>query len=172
MKIKLSRTEAGKLDGLRSLSHLSGIALQGKRSRKDFFAQGGQRNPLRRLILAKGIQGNIDHFFGKFWAVLGKIWLGFEEFGVDLESHDCLQHNDHVHSSRWDLPGAPRRQSVAAAGDDRQRATPMSSRANAPDADLLSRPYFRAILNRVGRRVVPAAARRGGVEIVSPCAMS
>ena len=38
--------------------------------------------------------------------------------------------------------------------------------------DLLSRSYFRAILHRDGRRVVHTAVRRGGVEVVSPCAMS
>ena len=54
---------------------------------------------------------------------------------------------------------------------DRHDAAAMS-RARADERRLLSRSYFRAILNRDGRLVVPAAARRGGVEIVSPCAMS
>ena len=37
---------------------------------------------------------------------------------------------------------------------------------------LLSRSYFRGILNRDGRRIVLATVRRSGVEVISQCALS
>jgi hypothetical protein len=46
---------------------------------------GGRRNPLKRLISAKEIQGNPSLFFCKIWLEAGLAWLDFAEFGLGFE---------------------------------------------------------------------------------------
>jgi hypothetical protein len=50
----------------------------GKGAGERFFALGGRRSPLKRLISAKEIKGNPRHFS---LILFGPAWLGFGEFG-------------------------------------------------------------------------------------------
>jgi hypothetical protein len=50
------------------------------------LAPGGQRNPLKTLASDKEIQGNPSLFLGKIWPGLGLALLGFDKFGIGLES--------------------------------------------------------------------------------------
>jgi hypothetical protein len=45
---------------------------------------GGQPNPLKTLVSAKGIQGNQSFSLGFSWAALGLAWLDLVRFGGDL----------------------------------------------------------------------------------------
>jgi hypothetical protein len=57
-----------------------------KAAGKDFFCPRGQRNPLKRLVSDKEIQGNPSLFLGKIGPGLGLALLGFDKFGIGLES--------------------------------------------------------------------------------------
>jgi hypothetical protein len=57
-----------------------------ERSGKRLFCPRGQRNRLKRLVSDKEIQGNPSLFLGKIWPGLGLALLGFDKFGIGLES--------------------------------------------------------------------------------------
>ncbi|HEY1454662.1 MAG TPA: hypothetical protein VGF57_14475 [Roseiarcus sp.] len=113
------------------------------------FSAASRRNPLETLDLDERIQGNPSGFLGKIWLFGGKIWPGFEKFGLG-----------------FDAPARSEDDPVSV------RAAAALNRARANVRRLLSRSYFRANLNRDARRAIAEAVRRGRVEIVSPCAMS
>ena len=54
---------------------------------------GGQRNPLKRLVSDKRIQGKPSRFLGKIWLGSASAWLGFEKFGFGLEVGPTFHYN-------------------------------------------------------------------------------
>lgn len=169
----------------RSLSCESDAAFA-EESQKRFFLPRGWRNPLESLDSDKRIQGNPWNFLGGIWLFCGITWLGFEKFGLGLERTQFQERHNVTNMVMGLLMGGARLLPPAAivrTAAARSEGGPQSTRvdqhgaaamsgARAGERRLLSWSYFRAILNRDGRLVVPAAARRGGVVVLSPCAMS
>jgi hypothetical protein len=60
------------------------ILTRGHRWKKKKIARS-RRNPLRRLIPDKRIQGNPSFFLGKIWLNFGLAWLDFAEFRVGFD---------------------------------------------------------------------------------------